>query len=63
MTDHDFTELLNTARAKGFVARMLHPLVLVITTPEYAATAPALVDETPAEQPLPISSPEAARSQ
>lgn len=53
MSDHDFIQLLNDARARGAVAQMLHPLVLVITTPEYAATAPGLV-EVRKEQPLPL---------
>lgn len=66
MTDHDFTEMLNAARARGFVARMLHPLVLVVTTPEYAAVAPGIAGEKltsipldlpPASPPVPASAP------
>lgn len=58
MNDHDFTELLNLARSKGAVARMLHPLVLVITTPEYAATAPGITEiRTEQKLDLPEASP------
>lgn len=56
MTDHDFTELLNLARSKGAVARMFHPLMLVITTPEYAAQAPGITEiRTEQTLPLPVS--------
>lgn len=54
MSDHDFTELLNAARSKGAVAKMLHPLVLVITTPEYAAQCRGLGGAKLAEGALPL---------
>lgn len=63
MTDHDFADLFNQARARGGVAKMLHPLVLVITVPEYAATAPALNGggvPVAADLPLPTATPATA---
>ena len=35
MTDQDFIAIQAFARTRGAVARFLHPLLLVITTPEY----------------------------
>lgn len=61
MTDQDFTALFNDARARGAVAKMLHPLVLIITTPEYAAIAPGLGGGAVVDQslPMPASAPTA----
>lgn len=37
VTEKDFIEVQAVARAKGFAAKFVHPLCLVITTPEYEA--------------------------
>jgi hypothetical protein len=42
VTDQDFVDIVNFARARGAVVRQLHPLLYVVTTPEYAEAAPGL---------------------
>lgn len=55
MTDADFNAIVDFARSRGAVARRLNPLVLVIATPEYAESTPALAGETAAPQDLPLN--------
>lgn len=37
VTERDFIEVQAMARARGLTARFIHPLCLIISTPEYEA--------------------------
>lgn len=59
MTEADLTAIVDFARSRGAVARRLNPLVLIVTTPEYADSNPALSGQSASAQDLPLAQPAA----